>query len=41
MEKWKRNNYYDTMEIIVSNFMSDASEKGVWDPVGRGCGGGG
>lgn len=36
MEKWKRKGYYDRMEIIVSNFKLDSSEKGVWERVGRG-----
>lgn len=42
MEKWKRKDYYDTMEIIESNFMLDGTEKGVWgacgEHVGRGKG---
>ncbi len=36
VEKWKRKDYYDTMEISVSNFKLDGSGKGVWERSGRG-----
>ena len=37
MEKWKRKDYYNTMEIIVSNFRLDGSESGdVWGGGGEG-----
>lgn len=36
-KKWKRKDYYyDTMEIIVSNFKLDSSWKGLWERVGEG-----
>lgn len=34
VEKWKRKDYYDTMEITVSNFKLEGSGKGVWERLG-------
>lgn len=31
-----KKSYYDTMEIIVSNFMLDSLEEGVWGRAGGG-----
>lgn len=36
MEKWKRKDFQDTVEIIVSNFKLEGSEKGEWECVRRG-----